>query len=371
MLLVSLEKAGEGGCVIKESLSSLSRTLYQQTTPLLIIISNLEDNMEAFDYYFYPPTEDILSPVTLVKGQVFQNLSSAFLQNPNSTLLATSQTNPFAEFYHSRYFLFYRIFWIVLYVLIIGGPLLPLYLIFKEKQEPKMRLKLGCLVLCILLCLSRIIFYSLGGDYTSLFKRIIYEFGYIYTCGSISLLCLIWVGVLQFHSRVNLRLLLAGKGLTGFFVLVAGLSYLFRILAFVTPGTWGNQAFTVTVVVFLVLLFFYFLFMFLTFLYVRRLLAHARDLSDFHQALFRHYNVLALFQLCMIIGSTFAFLVAYILNKKTLVNFNLRIWSYEIISFAAVIFYSIALLPMRKKTFSTDTTAMRTIETPVERRNVQ
>jgi len=361
ILLVSLLEASRSLCVTKESLTSLSRTLFSQTRPSLIIYSNHQDHFEAYDYYFYSPSDSILSPVTLVKGWVFENLTLQFEEDSNRTLFATAEKNPFQTFYEGGLFLGFRITWILMAILILFALSRTGYLIMSGEEKSHIHIKLATIFFCVLERVLHIIFLSLGGDFTSLFKRALYEISpFLISLGFCSFL-FHWMIVLDYGFHEKSKLLLAGKVVSILAPLCLFVGFVVRICEFVArlSGVGFQWTYILTLSVpFLVGV----IFQFGVFWYVRKLLKKARNFSAVQRSMFEHYNKLIFFLsfitlLCLItIGVSSAF------NKRSMESFITRLWLYELGMASLSLFFSLALFPVKRMAGSSISTGLSTNE---------
>jgi len=348
VLLCSLVEANEAGCLTKETLSSLTRALDRLLSPLLIIYSNRQENLQTYDFYFYKPVGDIQAPATLVYGHVFSNLSSIALDNPNAVLSATPNENPFALFYReSSAFLALRIVWILLFCL--AGVLVGLAIrqFVLNSDTVVFNNKILLFAFCLITCALRILFWAIGGDLTSLFKRILQELGVItpYFCNALFLL--LWLRVLKYSYNTNgQKTALIGYTAASIAILLALLGFVIRILAFTIGGL--EELSAVLYPTFLVSSF-VIIFVFIIAAVVRVLfLLKGPGSSQPKKDFLRKYTFVAGLLIALTLLTAILFGILTVFNKDSLPAFQARLWLAELSVFLIPLFYSSVLFSTTK-----------------------
>jgi len=347
MLLVSLKDAEKGRCLTKEPLNSLCATL-DQFLPSLIIISNMRNSLEAYDYYYYPSRKEVASPVTFVKGEAFLLLEQEFLLERE--IFANHSTNPFQTFYESGLFLFLRIFWIVAYSVILVASLWQIKHYTMNLGRPFLSVKGLLFSFSGLTCMSRIAFYSLGGDVSSLTKRILFELGFSIPLLSQVLFLILWLRVLEsFFLFLNRWAIFFGLGLVFLAPFLYSISFGTRIASFLVPG----QANLMTIIYvstveigngLVVLWLLWAIFK------TSREMEKSTPLLPREDPLFKHFYRFASILLGWLMVRLCTIAVVRSLNKTSLASFQIRLWMEELVIAFLILFFLFSLsIPRTRK----------------------
>jgi len=341
-ILVSLPEAEAAGCLTKETLTSLCRALTEQTMPSLIILSLEIDSLDGYDFYFYPPRAGIHAPATLVLGGAFQNLTDFSFANPNATLTATSEENPFQTFYlHSSSFLAFRVFFLSLHCALFVALLFVMYRFFQGTEKVVLVLKISLFSLLFYTNISRIIFFSLGGDFVTLFKRVVHELSFLALLLCNTVFLLIWLRVLKFSLSHLKNLLYLGYGVVVFVIIGSSIGTLIRILTFVVGGIQASESAYIALMAFGG--FIQIIFLLGALLRTLKILGKVQGSDGNKNNILKKYMLMAWFLFAFMLLVIVLIGVIEVLSSRNLEGFQARLWLTEITFVSLVVFYCYAL----------------------------